>query len=347
MLRIATLSDRFITADLLSDLLNQHLEPVVGELSIRDMALGWPEDTPISDDEILEYVGDPDEVAVFVGDAQVVITQVAPISRALIENASSLQIIAPARGGPVSVNVDAATAAGIPVLYAPGSNAQAVAEYTLGLILAECKGIARAHCEMKAGRWTPDIYHYETSARELYRQTIGLIGFGHIGRLLAALLRSFETRILVYDPYVADELLEPLGVNKTDLPTLLAESDIVSMHARVSEETRGMMGAAQFAAMKNDSYFINTARGPLVDYDALYEALTSGKLAGAALDCHEVEPPPVDWPILQLDNVTLTPHVAGASRETARRKAETVIRDVANFYAGRPLKYCANCELLE
>ena len=344
MLRIAVISDRFLTVDLIETLLRQHVEPVSGSISIDNMTLDWPDDTPVSDEEIQEYVGDPQTIARFASDAQVVITQVAPIARCLIEQASGLEVIAVARGGPVSVNMDTATEAGIPVLFAPGANARAVAEYTLGLILAECKGIARAHCSMKAGEWTPAIYHYADSARELHRQTVGLVGFGHIGRLLAPLLRAFEMRILVYDPYVPDEDCAALGVVKADLPSLLHESDVVSLHARVTPETRGMMGAEQFAAMKPDAYFINTARGPLVDYDALCAALSGGHLAGAALDCFAVEPPPPDWPLLKLNNVTLTPHVAGASRETAKRKAETVIIDIANYYAGRPLQHCANSE---
>lgn len=346
MLRIAVLSDRFLTEELFSSLLHQHVEPVKGQLRITNMTLDWPDDTPVSEDEIQEYVGDPDDIADFVGDAHVIVTQVAPVNRELIERAPNLELIAPARGGPVSVNVEAATAGGIPVLYAPGTNARAVAEYTLGLILAESKGIARAHCEMKAGRWSPAIYHYAHSARELYQQTVGLIGFGHIGRLLAPLLHAFQMRILVYDPYVTEEDCAEWQVIKVDLLSLLHESDIVSMHARVTDETRGMMGEAEFAAMKPEAYFINTARGPLVDYDALTAALRNGHLAGAALDCFNVEPPSADSPLLKLDNVTLSPHVAGASRETARRKAETVVLDIANYYAGRPLHYCANPEVL-
>ncbi len=347
MLRIAVISDRFLTGDLIAGLLHQHVEPVAGELAITNLALDWPDDTPISNDEIQEFVGNPAQIARFAGDANVIVTQVAPVDRALIEQASDLQLIAPARGGPVSVNVKAATSAGIPVLFAPGTNARAVAEYTLGLILAECKGIARAHCEMKAGRWTPAIYHYAHSARELHRQTIGLVGFGHIGRLLAPLLHAFEMRVLVYDPYVSAQECAALGVTQTELTELLGESDIVSLHARVTPETRGIIGVEQIAAMKPGAYLINTARGPLVDYDALYDALAGGHLAGAALDCFAVEPPPADSPLLQLDNVTLSPHVGGASRETARRKAESVILDIANYYAGRPLQHCANPEVLQ
>jgi D-3-phosphoglycerate dehydrogenase len=121
----------------------------------------------------------------------------------------------------------------------------------------------------------------------------------------------------------------------------------VTVHARVTPETKGLLGAAQFAQMKRGAYLINTARGPLLDYDALYAALVSGHLGGAALDNFALEPPPPDWPLLKLDNVTVTPHIAGSSRETARHKAEMVIVDVANFYAGRPLAHCANPEFLD
>ncbi len=346
MLHIAMVGDRFVTVKLMEELLHRHLEPVAVRFTTAGMELDWPDDTPIRDDELQEYVGDPQAIARFAGDADVIVTQVAPISRRLIEEAANLKIIACGRGGPVSVNVAAATARGIPVLFAPGSNARAVAEFTLGLILAECKGIARAHCSMTAGDWTPTIYHYAVSARELYGQTIGLIGCGHIGQLLIPHLRAFEIRVLVYDPYLAPERCAALGAEKVDLVELLHHADIISLHARVTPETRGMIGAAQFAAMKRGAYFVNTARGPLVDYDALYAALASGHLGGAALDTFAVEPPPAGWPLLKLPNVTLTPHVAGASQETARRKAETVILDVANFYAGRPLAHCANPEVL-
>jgi D-3-phosphoglycerate dehydrogenase len=159
-------------------------------------------------------------------------------------------------------------------------------------------------------------------------------------------LIAFGVRVLVYDPYVNAERCNTLGAQQVELATLLQESDFVTLHARVTPETRKMMGAAQFAQMKHGATFINSARGPLVDYDALYAALASGHLGGAALDNFALEPPPVDWPLLKLDNVTVTPHIAGSSRETAQRKIETVLRDVVNFYAGRPLTYCINPEVL-
>ena len=346
MLRIAVIGDRFITAELVQERIGGVLEPTVGHCEIRAMQLEWPDDTPVDDDELQEYVGDPQAIAEFVADAQVIVTQVAPISRQLIERASHLQIIAAARGGPVSVNIAAASAHGIPVVFAPGSNAQAVAEFTLGLILAESKHIARSHRALVDGIWRVDAYYYDRAPRELRGQTIGIIGFGHIGQLLVPYLHALGMRVLVYDPYVSAGRCAELGVQCVELPVLLAESDFVTLHARVTPETRGMMGAAQFAQMKQGAYFINSARGPLVDYDALYAALASGHLAGAALDNFHEEPPPADWPLFKLDNVTVTPHIAGSSRETARRKVEMVLQDVANFYARHPLLHCANPAVL-
>lgn len=344
MLKIAVIADHFFHPNLVAELLDRHLRPVAGDVELAVMEVGWPDDPLIGDDELQEYTGDPAAVAAFATGAHAVITQVGPISRQLIEQAPNLQAIACGRGGPVSVNLDAATARGIPVLYAPGANAQAVAEFTLALMLAALKRIPHAHCALSAGIWNADLYHYDRSPRELRNQTVGLIGFGHIGQLLAPILHPLGLRIVVYDPYLSADRCVALGVTPVDLATLLAESDIVSLHARVTAETRGMMGTAQFAAMKPGAYFINTARGPLVDYDALYAALAGGHLGGAALDCFGIEPPPADWPLLKLPNVTLTPHVAGSSRETAWRKAEIVIRDLANFYAHRPLVHCANPE---
>lgn len=346
MLRIAVVGDRFITPEIVCQLIGEVVEPVVGKCDVRALQLEWPDHTPVADDELHEYVGDPAMIAEFARDAHVVVTQVAPLSRRLIEQSPNLEMLAPARGGPVSVNVQAATARGIPVVYAPGGNAQAVAEFTIGMLLAESKHITRAHHALKQGEWRVDAYYYERSPRELRGQTVGIIGFGHIGQLLMPYLLAFGLRVLVYDPYARPERCRELGALPVELVMLLAESDFVTLHARVTPETRGMIGAAQFAQMKAGATFINCARGPLVDYDALYAALVSGHLAGAALDNFSLEPPPPDWPLLKLDNVTVTPHIAGSSRETARRKVETVLRDVANYYAGRPLTYCINPEVL-
>jgi D-3-phosphoglycerate dehydrogenase len=168
--------------------------------------------------------------------------------------------------------------------------------------------------------------------------TIGVIGYGHIGTKVVRLLKAFGAHILVADPYVevsASDL--EYGVVPTTLEKLLRDSDVVTLHARVTEETRGFLGRREFAAMRKGAYFINTARGPMVDYDALTEALKSGRLAGAMLETFAEEPTPPDLELIRLENVTLTPHIAGASVKSIERAAELIAEDVRRFLAGEVL----------
>lgn len=341
-MKIAILGDLFVRSRLFEEYLYQFVKPLVEQLDLVSLEVGWPDVPLIHNDEIKEYVGDLDEIATFVRDARAIVTHVAPVTRAMIEAAKDLQIIGCCRGGPVNVNVAAATAQRIPVVNAPGRNSQAVIEFTLGLMLTECRGISRAHKALSAGVWQGELYRYDRTGSELKGQTVGLIGLGAISQGLVPYLKPFGMRILTFDPYVSAARCAELGVEPVDFATLLRASDIISIHARVTPETTNMMGAPEFAQMKPGAYFINTARGPLVDYDALYAALSSGHLGGAGLDTFAVEPPPVDWPLLKLPNVTLTPHIAGASKESAERGAATVAQELANFVAGRPLAYCVN-----
>jgi D-3-phosphoglycerate dehydrogenase len=341
-MQIAIIGDYFVRTTLLEAVLQRTLAPLLADLTLVSSAVDWPDSPLIHNAEISEFSGDPATIAEFVHAARIIVTHVAPITRAVIEAAPALRLIACCRGGPVNVNVAAATARGLPVVNAPARNAQAVIEFTLGLILAECRGIGRAHGPLSGGVWQGERCRYEQSGRELRGQTVGLIGFGAVAQGLTPYLKPFDVRILAYDPYVPPARCAALGVELVDLPVLLAESDIVSLHARVTPETTHMLGAAQLAQMKRGAYLINTARGPLVDYAALYAALARGHLAGAGLDTFVSEPPPADWPLLKLPNVTLTPHIAGASKESAERGAAIVAEDVANFVAGRPLVNCVN-----
>ena len=185
--------------------------------------------------------------------------------------------------------------------------------------------------------WRGDLYRADLTGAELSELTVGLIGYGHIGTRVVRLLKPFGCRILVGDPYVP---LSPEdradGVEQVDLDTLLKRSDVVSLHARVTEETTGFLAAPQFARMKRGRYFINTARGPMVDYDDLYQALESRHVRGAMLETFWQEPPPPDSPLLQLDNVTLTPHIAGASTTTVRIAARMVAEEVRRHGGGEP-----------
>ncbi len=176
--------------------------------------------------------------------------------------------------------------------------------------------------------------------------TVGVIGYGHIGTKVVRLLKAFGSRVLVADPYV-DLSAEDAsgGVRRVTLETLLRESDVVTLHARVTAETRGFIGRAEFAAMRKGAVFINTARGPMVDYDALTDALKSGHLRGAMLETFAIEPTPAGLELLRLDNVTLTPHIAGASLKTIDRAAEAAAEEVRRYLAGEaPLNPCGSSD---
>lgn len=345
-IKIAIIGDLFVRARLFEEMLTRYLTGVVDQFTLASTEVAWPDTPLLHNAEVKEFVGEPQHVIDLAHDAQVLVTHVAPVTEAILAAAPALRIIGCCRGGPVNINVAAATARGIPVVNAPARNAQAVIEFTLGMILAECRGIGRAHQALAQGVWQGELYRYDRTGRELRGQTIGLVGFGAIAQGLVPYLQPFQLRILAYDPYLSAERCAALGAEKADLPTLLAAADVVSLHARVTPETVGLMGAAEFAQMKPGAYLINTARGPLVDYDALYQALASGHLGGAALDTFALEPPPADWPLLRLPNVTLTPHIAGASQESAQRGAESVAQDVAHFFAGQALNYCVNRQAL-
>jgi D-3-phosphoglycerate dehydrogenase / 2-oxoglutarate reductase len=341
-LTVTAIGDSFVRSDLMVQAMERHLGQQAYALAFRVGEVDWPAQPLVDAEGVEECLGDPAWVAALASDAYVLVTHVAPVSASVIEACPRLKIIACCRGGPSNINVEAATARGIPVVNAPARNAQAVVEFTLGLILAEYRGIGRAHCALSNGEWLGELYRYDRTGRELRGQTIGLVGFGAIARILVPYLRPFELRVLAYDPFVSADRMAELGVEKHELDDLLEASDIVSLHARVTPTTVGLIGAAQINRMKKGAYLINTARGPLVDYDALYKALANGHLAGAGLDTFPMEPPPSEWPLLKLPNVTLTPHVAGSSRESAERGADIVAREVARYFAGHPMSNCVN-----
>lgn len=243
-----------------------------------------------------------------------VITQFTPIGRAFIERARQLKYIGVLRGGTENVDHAAAKEHGVGVIPTPGRNARAVAEFTVGMILAETRNIARTSSKMHQDIWYKDFPNKENII-ELGGKTIGILGFGHIGQLVAKFLAAFDAEILFYDPYVAESDL----AQKVDtIEALVKASDIVTLHMRATEETHHIINRAVFAQMDENTYFINTARSALVDEKALVEALQKGKLAGAAIDTFDEEPLPEDSPFLALENVTLTSHLAGSTADAFR-----------------------------
>jgi D-3-phosphoglycerate dehydrogenase len=210
------------------------------------------------------------------------------------------------------------------------------------LIIAETRLITRGHDALREGHWRGDLYRADLAGPELSELAVGVIGYGHVGTKVVSLLKAFRCRVLVADPYVQLSAADARdGVRQVTLDTLLRESDVVTLHARVTPETRGFIGRAEFAVMRRGATFVNTARGPMVDYDALTEALKSGHLRGAALDTFAVEPAPADLELLRLENVTLTPHIAGASLKTIQHAAAAAAEEVRRYLSGEgPLNPC-------
>ncbi|MGF1608333.1 MAG: 2-hydroxyacid dehydrogenase [Kiloniellales bacterium] len=339
-LETAIVGDRFMRPDFFV----RALQAVDGlDFSARVLEQPWP-DEPMHHgyadpalDGLKEFLGDPDEIAAFIGDARVFVTHLAPISRAMLERLPKLELIAVSRGGPVNIDRAAVRERGIKLVNAPGRNADAVAEFTIGAILAETRLIRAGHEALRRGEWRGDLYRADRTGRELCEMTVGVIGYGYIGTRVVRLLKAFGCRILVCDPYVQlSKADRDDGVVQCDLDHLLEAGDVVTLHARVTPETTGFLGAAQFARMKQGALFVNTARGPMVDYDALTEALASGHLGAAMLETFAVEPVPPDWPLLRLENVTLTPHIAGASLRTVTVAAEMIAEEVRRHVVGEP-----------
>ncbi|MBU6264640.1 MAG: phosphoglycerate dehydrogenase [Actinomycetales bacterium] len=229
--------------------------------------------------------------------------------------APNLKVIARAGVGLDNVDIKAATAAGVMVVNAPTSNIISAAELTCGHILSLARHIPAAHAALAEGKWKRSAY----TGTELFEKTIGIIGLGRIGALIAERMKAFGTKVVAYDPYVTSARAQQLGVQLLSLDELIETSDFITIHMPKTPETTGMIGTAQLKAMKPTAYVINVARGGLIDEDALYEALTNNVIAGAGLDVF-VSEPPTGSPLLGLPNVITTPHL-GASTDEAQEKA--------------------------
>ena len=251
-----------------------------------------------------------------------------------------LRAIASTRGDPNNVDIPGATAAGVPVLNTPGRNADAVAEMTVALLLAVTRHLLPADADVRSGNIFRDgsIPYQRFRSWEIAGRTAGLVGLGAVGRAVRWRLSGLGLRVIAHDPY-SDEAGHGLD-------ELLAEADVVSLHAPVSDETAGMIGAAQFAAMRDGVVFLNTARAQLHDTDALVQALRTGKVAAAGLDHFAGEWLPTDHPLAALPNVVLTPHIGGATWDTEARQAQMVADDLEALLAGNAPAHVVNPEVL-
>jgi D-3-phosphoglycerate dehydrogenase len=318
---------------------------------VREVA--WGEETAeeqhhvqqIMEQDGPEAVEVPQEIVEAVGEAEIIALHFAPIPEAVLDAGSNLKAVIVARAGVENVNVEAASERGIAVVNLQGRNAPAVAEQALALMLSETRDISRADRGIRAGRWPKE---FPQTPYELGERTVGLIGFGHVARHLARRLSGFRVRLLVYDPYVDTDTISSYGAWKVgDMDTVFRESDFVSLHARLTEETKRFIGREHFELMKPTAYFINNARSRMVRYDDLYEVLMEGRIAGAALDVHDDEPLSEGSPWLELENVTFTPHIAGTTMNTWENSVRMVAETIKEFSETGRCQNTVNAESLE
>lgn len=291
---------------------------------------------------IREYRGDPTEVARYAREADVLVVHLAPVDGTVLEAAPSLRLVACARSAPVNVDVLACAARGIPVIHAPGRNAKAVAELTIGLIIALTRRVVELDRRMRTTEawklWEPNLRRTFTGT-ELEGLTLGLVGFGRIGREVARLATTFGMRVVAHDPYVEPHEMIGRGVTPCSLETLLGCVDILSLHVPETPETVGLLNSERLAQLKPGAFVINTARGSLIDEDALARYLKSGRIAGAALDVYSIEPPKTSSLWQELDNVIVLPHIGGLTRQVPQRAAQMVVDDVVRWLKGEPMQH--------
>ena len=279
-----------------------------------------------SEEDLVRIVADADPVGVIV--------RMGRFGASVIAAAPSLRVISKHGVGVDNIDLDAASRREIPVVVAAGANAQSVAEHAIALLLATVKRILPLDSGLRAGKWEKAGF----SGKELSGMTMGLVGFGAIARHTAALAKAFGIRVSAYDPFTEEAIFAGAGVARVStVADILEGSDIVSLHCPLTPETRNMLDDKGFGLMKADSYVINTARGGLIDEDALLRAIASGHIAGAGLDTFQTEPPSPEHPFWQEPRIVVTPHIGGVTKEANVRVGVDAIEGILAIVQGRSL----------
>lgn len=289
--------------------------------------------TGLSEDELAGCIGGYDALLVRSG---------TKVTKKIIENAKNLKVIGRAGVGVDNVDVASATKHGIIVMNTPGGNTMSTAEHTIALIMALVRRIGPAYISMRNKQWDRKKFQ----GTELYGKTLGIIGLGRIGTEVAIRALAFGMKVLAHDPFLSTEKAEKLDIEPVDLDTIFAKSDIITVHTPITKDTKGLLGREAFFKMKNGVYIVNCARGGIVDENALYEAIKSGKAAGAALDVFENEPPS-NSPLLELDCVLATPHLGASTKEAQENVAVDVAYQVIDVLKGGPVRNAVNAPAVD
>jgi len=291
----------------------------------------WPGDLPPSRAELLQQIASVDGLLCLLTDR---------IDEDIIQSAPSLKVISNYAVGYDNIDIESATKRGIPVGNTPGVLTQATADFAFSLLMAAARRVCEADRSVRAGDWK--TWGPKTLlGADVYKATLGLIGFGRIGQAVAQRARGFEMRVLCYDPYLPAEKV-PQGVEMVSLETLYSQSDFISIHVPLTPQTHHLIDAKAFSKMKPNTILVNTARGAVIETQALYLALKDRQIAAAALDVTDPEPIPANHPLLSLENLIIAPHIASASTSTRERMAIMAAENILAGLNQQPLPNCVN-----
>ncbi len=315
------------------------LIPEEGLAIVRDAsdAQVWEDDLPPPHDVLLEHVRDVDGLLSLLTDR---------VDAHLMDSAPRLRVVSNLAVGYDNIDIPAATARGIPVGNTPGVLTDTTADFAFTLLMAASRRLQEGIDYVRAGKWKtwgPLLL----MGTDIHGGTLGIIGFGRIGQGMAARSVGFGMRVLYYDVHRRQDLEQSMGVTYADLDTIYREADFITIHTDLNEQTRHMINQQALSKMKRTAVVVNTARGPIVDPEALYAALKSGQIGGAALDVTEPEPIPIDSPLLTLPNCIIVPHIASASVATRGKMAQIAARNLVAGLRGERLPACVNPEVYD
>jgi len=288
--------------------------------------------TELSDQELLQMIGKYDAI---------IVRSKTKVTRDVIERGERLKVIGRAGVGIDNIDLDSATKRGVLVVNSPEGNTISAAEHTISMLLSLARNIPSANRSVKMGEWRKSDF----MGTEVRDKTLGIIGIGRIGSQVAKRARALEMNVIAFDPVISESKMESIGVKRVDLDTLLTGSDFITVHAPLTKKTENIIGEEEFRKMKTGARIINCARGGIIDEKALYHAIKEGKVAGASLDVF-IDEPPKDNPLLKLDEVIATPHIAASTREAQKNVSVSIAEEVLAALKNEPVKNALNMPMI-
>jgi D-3-phosphoglycerate dehydrogenase len=348
-MKVILSGDPMITSGMFKPAYEKHIKKFFNEMAMGDFETDW---SSLQDRRLkVEQQGPeievvPDVVLEEGKDAELLAGLFVPVSSKLMDAMPNLKIVGLARAGKENINLKEATKRGILAFNVMGRNAEAVSDFAVGLMLAESRNIAKAHNSIKNRGWQKEFSNVDF-VPQLKGKKIGIAGFGYIGRLVAQKLQGWDLEVLVYDAFTPKQDIIDTNCTPVDKKTLFKESDFISIHLRLVDATKGWASKEYLDMMKPTSYLINTGRSGLIDMDYLYEVLKNKKIAGAGLDVFDEEPIDPNSKFIDLDNVTLTTHIAGTTTEVLTGSPYLLFEDIERFLSGKKAQFILNPEVLE